>query len=197
MLPDLPRLKQDMKCILDQRLQNRINERLGVFGEIPKHFMHEGNRMRIRRANGSVEETKLKQTSGEMTLKVSEIPALTLQERIAKLDKVADEMADQMATHTMETLGEGLDKAGQVIDRKGQPFDAEAFFEVLEKVQMQFDKSEQSNLTILLPPALTSRAKEILHLLETDKNVQKRYADIMERKREEWRDREAARKLVG
>jgi hypothetical protein len=197
MLPDLPSLKQDIRRILDRYLQNRIDQRLGVFGELPKHYTHEGNRMRIRRANGSVEEIKSKETSGKLSLKLSDIPALTIKERMAKLDTIAEQMADQMATHTIKTLGEGLDKAGQVVDRKGKPFDAEAIFEVLEKLQIEFDKSEKSDLTILIPPALTPRAREILQLLETDKNLQKRHADIMERKREEWRDREAARKLVG
>lgn len=197
MLPDLPDLKRDMQRILDQYLRNRTNQRLGVFGEAPKHFMHEGNRMRIRRANGSVEETKLKEASGELSLKVGDIPALTLKERIAKLDKVADQMADQIGTHSLKTLSEGLDKAGQVVDRKGKPFDAEAIFEVLEKLQIEFDESGKYDLTILIPPALRPRAEELIRLFETDKNLQKRHADIMERKREEWRDREASRKLVG
>jgi hypothetical protein len=197
MLPDLPNLKQDIRRIQDRHLENRIDQQSGFFSELPKHYMHEGNRMRIRRANGSVEEIKRKKTLGKLSLNVSEIPALTLKERIAKLDTVADQMADQMVTHTIETLGEGLDKAGQVIDRKGKPFDAETIFEVLEKIQIEFDKSEQYDLTILIPPALAPRVKEILQLLETDKNLQKRHAEIMERKREEWRDREAARKLVG
>jgi len=186
-----------MQRILDQYLRNRINQRLGVFGEAPKHYMHEGNRMRIVRANGSVDETKLKEASGEISLKVGDIPALTLKERIAKLDKIAEQMADQIATHSLKTLSEGLDKAGQVVDRKGKPFDAEAIFEVLEKLQIEFDESGKCDLTILIPPALTPRAEELVRLLETDKNLQKRHADIMERKREEWRDREAARKLVG
>ena len=197
MLPDLPGLKRDMQHILDQYLRNQINQRLGVFGEVPKHFMHEGNRMRIRRPNGSAEETKLKEASGEMSLKVGDIPALTLEARIAKLNEVADQMADQIATHSLKTLSEGLDKAGQVIDQKGKPFDAEAIFAVLEKIQIEFDESGKHDLTILLPPALIPKAQEVLQAFETDKNLQKRHEAIMERKREEWRDRETARKLVG
>jgi hypothetical protein len=139
----------------------------------------------------------LKEASGELSLKVGDIPALTLKERIAKLDKVADQMADQIGTHSLKTLSESLDKAGQVVDRKGKPFDAEAIFEVLEKLQIEFDESGKYDLTILIPPALRPRAEELIRLFETDKKLQKRHADIMERKREEWRDREAARKLVG
>src|SRR5882724_8499676 len=162
MLPDLPSLKQDMEHIFYQYLRKRTNQRLEVLGELPKHFMHEGNRMRTRRANGSVEETKLKRALGEISLKVSDIPALTFEQRIAELDKVAGQVADQIGTHSLKTLSESLDKAGQVVDRKGKPFDAEAVFELLEKLQIEFDESGKSDLTILIPPAFGPRAEELL-----------------------------------
>jgi hypothetical protein len=46
-------------------------------------------------------------------------------------------------------------------------------------------------------PANVERGKAVFEQIEADSVLRKRYEEIMERKRLEWRDREASRKLVG
>ncbi|MFH1893307.1 MAG: hypothetical protein ABIK83_11575 [Candidatus Zixiibacteriota bacterium] len=46
-------------------------------------------------------------------------------------------------------------------------------------------------------PAMADKVKSVLEELENDPDYQKKYEELMERKRIEFRDREASRKLVG
>jgi hypothetical protein len=50
---------------------------------------------------------------------------------------------------------------------------------------------------VVMSPNLQSKAMAALEQLENDPKYAKRYKEIIDKKRLEWRDREAARKLVG
>jgi len=132
-----------------------------------------------------------------MTLKFEEIPKLTTAERMDKLNQLADEMASQIGGHLYSSLNETLEKAGQVVDGKGKPFDIETFFVGLESIQMEFDKDGKHNLSFAIPPELGPRVKAVLEQAESDPATRKRHDELMARKWMEWRDREATRKLVG
>jgi hypothetical protein len=198
MLPDLPSLKRDIQRVLTNYLKAQINARLGVFGETPMTVVHEGNRMRIIRADGSIEDQDFKASSAEMHLQVDEIPRLTLEQRITKLNDLADQMARQRSEHLIASLNATLEKAGQVVNQQGKPLDAEAVFAVLEKMQRDFDETGKiDNLSIVVSPMLEPKAKQVFEQIMSDPILQKRHKEIIERKWSEWRDREAARKLVG
>jgi hypothetical protein len=161
-------------------------------------MIQEGNRMRTVRADGSIDESELKLASAAMSLKFDEIPRLTIKDRICKLNDMADQMASQISKHLFGTLNEVLDKAGQVLDQKGRPLDAEAVFAALENIELEFDETgKHKDLSIVVPPALAPKAKKVFEQIESDPVLRKRHEEIMIRKRMEWRDREASRKLVG
>jgi len=198
MLPDLPCLKRDIQKALDRYLSVQVNARLGVFSKVPKHAMHEGDRTCVVRPDGSRDESELKKTSTEISVKLDDVPHLTLEKRLAMLNEIADQMARQMSEQFFGMLNEVLDKAGQVVDQKGRPLDAEAVFAVLEKMQLDFDETgEHNELSIVMPPALASKSTKVFEQMQSDQVLRKRYDEIMVRKRMEWRDREASRKLVG
>jgi hypothetical protein len=198
MLPDLPSLKCDIQQMLKRYLQTQVNARLGILGQSPKHTVHEGNRMRTVRADGSTDESELKQASAEMSLKFNDIPQFSIEKRIAMINDMAEQMARQISEQMFGALNEILNKTGQVVDQEGRPLDAEAIFSVLEKIQLDFDETgKHKDLSIVVPPELAPKAKQVLEQIHSDPTLRKRYEEIIVRKRIEWRDREAARKLVG
>jgi hypothetical protein len=198
MLPDLPELKRELQRIIDQYLQRQIRARMGVFEESPRHIIHEGERMRIVRADGSVDESNLQQSTAEMTIKMEEIPTLTIEDRIRRLDGMAEDMAKQISEHLFGTLNETLEKAGQVVDAKGKPFDAEVLFGALSSVQLEFDDSGQHHgLQMVIPPAMAERVRAVFAQIDADPMLKRQHEELIGRKFGEWRDREAARKLVG
>ncbi len=198
MLPDVPGFKQDLQYILDRYLSKAVYGRLGLFADVPRHKVHEGMEMRIYRADGTVEDSGMKEASAEMTMKFDDIPHMTVADRIAKLNEMADAMAKQMSEHLYKSLNESLEKAGQVVDGKGKPFGIESVFAALEMLQVDFDKhGNPKELTIAVGPALIPRVREMVEQEKNDPSIKKRHDEIMAKKWLEWRDREAARKLVG
>lgn len=198
MLPDLPKLKQDLQRVLDDYLRMAVRKRMHVFADVPRHTVHEGEQMRVYRADGSQEDTGMKETSAEMSMKFSDIPTMTLAERVAQLEELAESMAKQMSEHLFTTLNQSLEKAGQVVDGRGKPLSTETFLETLEKLQVDFDeRGEPKGLTIVVAPSLMPHIREMMEEEKNNPEVRKRHDEIMMRKWMEWRDREASRKLVG
>lgn len=198
MLPDLPRMKKDIAELFQIIFKNRLNAYLGVVGEVPRYIIKEGANPVTLRPDDSRDETKLQAASAETNFSIEEIPRLSVEQRITKLDDAAREMACQISSHAFATINEAVDKVGNVVDAKGKPFSPEAIFEVLEKIQLDFgEDGKHKEITVVIPPALSDRARETLVQLHSDPKLSLRYQEIIEKKREEWRAREAARKLVG
>lgn len=198
MLPDLPNLKSEIQKILDLYLAKQINIRLGFIGESPKQIIHEGNRTRVIREDGSVEETELQMASAEITLNIDDIPFFTPEKRLSMINETADKMAKNMSTMLLESLQGTLEKAGRVIDQKGKPLDADAIFSLFEFTQIDFDRAGMHvPFSLVLSPELFEKAAQTLERIKSDPKLRERYEEIMLKKRMEWLDREAARKLVG
>lgn len=199
MLPDLPKLKADIAQVFHVILKNRLNAYLGVVGEAPRSFIKEGRNPVTVRSDSSRDETELKVTSAETIFKLEEIPHLSAEQRIERLDAVAREMAKQISSHAFAKINEAVDKVGNVVNAKGKPFSADAVFEILEKIQLDFepDGVKHKELTVVIPPGMADQVKETLEKIHQDPELSKRYEDIINKKRTEWRARESARKLVG
>lgn len=198
MLPDLVSLKSDIQKTLLEYVKKRAHQRLGVFAEAPRHIVHEGERMRMTRGDGSQDDSEMKEASGQLEFKYSDVATLTPNQLIAMLDKMAEQMADKMSRHFFETLNETLDKAGQTVDGRGRPLSAELVLDAFERVQTDFDEEgNPSDFTFVAGPELQERARAAFFEIETNPVLRARRDEIIERKRLAWRDREANRKLVG
>lgn len=198
MLPDLVLLKKDLADVLMRYMRVQADRRLGTFADAAVHFLHEGDRSHIWQADDSIDDIEKKTASAEMTLAVADIPAMTLDERMRRLDQMAETMAKQKYEGLWASLNATLEHAGQVMDHKGKPLDAEAILAVLELIDIDFSRDgQQSPLTIVVPPNMGDAARIAFEQLERDPELKARHDALTQRKRAEWRDREAARKLVG
>lgn len=178
---------------------SRVNAYMGFVGEVPRCIIKEGSNPIIQRPDDSIDETTLKAASAQFTFKNEEIPHLSLEQRIARLDDAAREMANQISSNAFATINEAVDKVGNVVDAKGKPLSAETIFEVLERIQLDFEEDgvNHKKINIVIPPAMADRFKEIMEKIQNDAELSKRHKEIIDKKRMEWRAREAARKLVG
>jgi hypothetical protein len=96
---------------------------------------------------------------------------------------------------------EGLDKtleaAGQVDDAKGAKIAPELILRMLERIEMEFDDAGQNHLTVVIHPDKMPAFAAASRELDEDPVMRERHRELIERKREEWRVREASRRLVG
>ena len=175
-----------------------MNSYLGVVHEMPRSYLKEGDKIVIIRADGSRDETILREASAEIEIRSSEVPTMTIQDRIERIDVVAREMAGQISRHMFDDIGNAIEKVGNVVKTTGRRFDADAFLNVLQLMQIEFDlHGNMREITAVFPSGSRTQVAETLQQLKSDPEFKRRYESLMTEKRREYRAREAARKLVG
>lgn len=198
MLPDLPSLKAEIEALLMQYFAQQVHSKLGVFQEASHRTMHEGDRMRVVRADGVSEESNFQRASTEMSIKFEEAGLLSLEERIRMFDAMAEDMANQLVSGFFNSLNMTLDAAGQTIDGRGRPISGEVLLEFLKTLQLDFlPNGEHSKLSLVIPLGQSEAAQRALEEIDNDPALKKTHDDLLVQKKVEWRDRETARKLVG
>jgi hypothetical protein len=166
--------------------------------DVPQGRVFEGRRNVIVREDGSEDETKMREVSAETRIAVDEMRELHLPKLLEKLDATVQEMAATQARHFYETMSEGVEKVGNTIDGGGQRFSAGLFLQAIEKIWIEFNADGSPQMpTVHISPNQTDDVKRTIERLESEPELKKRFDAIMINKREEWRAREADRKLVG
>jgi len=193
----IPQLEEELETLVSRFVENATRARAPAMGEITRHRLFEGHNSAIVRPNGEEDETEIREFSAE-----SEIPSKTV--LYANLDEilqcflpVAEAMASDHEKMFFEVMRETTKKTGNVVDGGGQPLSHEMILEVLETIQIDFDADGNPRMpTMMISPAMEPRIKELIDD-PAAKNFEKEQQKIIEKKRLEWRDREANRTLVG
>lgn len=107
------------------------------------------------------------------------------------------ELAEQMARHLFAELDKVTEETGNVIDLKGESLRFEHFLSMLEKISIEFDERGRARLpTAVLGSALYEQLQRDLPVWESDPSAHARMAEILSAKKEQFREREAYRRLV-
>lgn len=198
MLPDFVVLKKEIDDVLTLFMRKRFKFHCTGIQDIPREQLFEGAGMAVQRATGDLDESKFIENKIEFSISYDEVPTLSLNEVLQKLDKAAKEMADQAQKYFYLKINQDLDRLGRTVDRKGKPFTAETILEALQSINIEFDANgKHHDLELHTSPQLEKAVKKSFADLETDPVLKKRYEDLMMQKREEYRVREASRRLVG
>jgi hypothetical protein len=197
MLPTFPAMYQRRRAMNAQIIRELVNRKSPVLADIDSHFMHEGSGSEIHRHDQSVGVTDIKSHSAEL-----EIPKMLLEDfdevmLIKLLGDVAEQFAKSMSENLFQSVSEGAEAVGNVVDGAGRPFGPELLLEVLETLQMDFlpDGTWQAPTMVVSP----EQYQKILEMQAqgTSKQHEQKLADIIEKKRNEFLSREASRVLAG
>lgn len=197
MIPDFPREKEKLMQYWNKYLVAKSQELSGFFGTLPAHTNHEGHRWAINRSDGTEDNQLYHHIEGLMTVEISEAPSLTPDKIREKLDKIADDVARQISQNMFAEMSRVTKETGNEVDAAGQPFSQDFFLQALEMMDLDFDENGNWNPpTIVMHPDLWEAKKEEMKSWERDGEFLSRQKTILEKKKEEWRDRENHRKLV-
>jgi cytochrome c556 len=197
MLPDFPKEKKLLAKFWNEYLARKNRKLLGVFATIPSFKIHEGDRWKISRSDGTESEQPYEEMSSMFTIELSEVPSLTHEKIRAKLDAVAEDAARQMHQSIFREILQVTAQVGNIVDAKGKPFTKESFLEALEKIDMEFSPDGQLiHPAIIMPPEVWKENEAKFTEWEQDKEFTARHEKIINEKREKWIAREALRKLV-
>lgn len=198
MLPDFPHLKKKIHTRILWGAQHVARAKTGVLSEISHNRIHEGNRHILIREDGSVDEMEMRKLSATREFDYSEAKDKRLKELFNDMVDVISEIAEKQMFHLIEEVEEATRKTGNIVEAEGEPLGIEAIFKSLETVYIEFDSAGNARMpTMLIHPSWVEEIEDLERQFQEDPDLQRRFSEIMERKKDEWRSREANRKLVG
>lgn len=198
MLPDYPELKVECGKLVMKACTSSRDDKMAPFGGNRNAVVHfEGNKHSIRRADGSVSTSLYKRVHHEYALTYEQLESLTLEELVAKFADMGEDLGEQQFRVTIDELNQTL--AGTPNELKHPKDDyITGIFQALERVWIDFDEDGRPLLPQLMAgPRVAAQLTAALEIIEKDPALRDRHERLMARKKEEWRDREADRKLVG
>ena len=197
MLPDFPVQKARLMENLTHYFEQKRREYLGFFSTFPSYRNHEGDSWKIEREDDTVSESSYHAIESVFTIDLNEVPKLTLEKIMQKLDVVAEDMARQVSQGIIADINQALEESGRTVNAKGKPFNKETFLEALDSIELNFDKAgELEPPAFLMHPKMWETIKDDVTSWEQDPELDARHKEVIARKKEEWRARESRRKLV-
>lgn len=195
-LPDFPETKRLFSRFFRTYMRRKFRE-FSPFSAFQTRYLHEGRAMKIIRADQSESSSGMEQLSAHLEIKFDEIENLTLQKAIEKHDAMVVDLVRKQTHFIRQRITSQIPES-QTLNAKGRKFDAQLLTELLEKMQIEFYPDGRPHELFVDNPLFTSeRMAAIEKEIESNPELKRKFAEMMERKKEEWRAREATRKLVG
>jgi hypothetical protein len=195
MLPDFPETKKLFNRFFRTYMRRKMRE-ISPYGAVQTRHYHEGRGMKVTRADQTESTSSMERLSVVFEIKHDEIENLTLQKAIAKYGAMIEEMVRKQTNFIREQMSSEIPES-QTLSMKGRKFDAQAVLDVLAKMQIEFYPDGTPHEIFLDPPPPPETMAAVDKEFESNPELKTKFDKMMEKKKEEWRAREADRKLVG
>jgi hypothetical protein len=175
-----------------------VRQNAPLTGTMKAHRQHEGHQFSHETLEGEIVTQKFRAVEARFEISARLSPQETQEQMNRKIKEAAESIAHQSERMFFTTLDEVTRETGNVLDARGAPFHPRMVLDLMEKMPLDFDKDGKPILpTIVLHPDMLKKIEAKIPEWEGDPEFKRRQAQIIERKKEEWRDRESNRKLVG
>jgi hypothetical protein len=197
MLPDFKKVKKELSASRATELSSNLFAD-PVLSKIRHYRQHEGDRFTIFRDDGSHTTSSQKLMRSELiTFEAQEIQARGERVIYESIEKARSEIAIQGRRLVSEKLEE---EPVPKVDAGGRPFTAELYLESLEAMELQFDRDgtwKEPDVWQEFPnPRMKVRIEQETERFDREPDLKQRLDSLLSRKRQEFNDREANRKLV-
>jgi hypothetical protein len=136
--------------------------------------------------------TEMKTAGAEISITQDEVLSYDIESVSTKLYDFENSVVDQTARGLFGNLGQVTNFVGNEVDARGKPFSFDLLLETLERIQVEFDDSGEPQLpTLIAPPNVVKNFKRLNPTPEQNR----RYNEIMERKRKDYLAKKRYRKL--
>ena len=198
MLPDFLKVKEKLEKKLNHQLKKSVSQHLGPLADVPTVNFVEGNKAIIIREDSSVAEMNPQEMRVEQVINSSELEGMNHGMILDTINTMAEEMAEQQRNLSYERIKKIAEETDNVVSGDGEPVSIDLLFQMLEKVFQDFDEEgNPDELTFVATPEIYASIVKLISQAGTDPAIDRRYNEIIERKREESRVRENNRELVG
>jgi hypothetical protein len=165
--------------------------------KIASHVIHEGTSNSISRSTLENEPTKMVAASAETRIGFGEIESIDANFILNKANEIADQFEKHFSAHLFETMDDVTKKTGLRYDGGGRPLTNDGLIGALSLMNIDFDQSDNADISIVASPAMAATFQKLQVEMDEDPALRKRWDDMMEKKRDEFRTREINRNLAG
>lgn len=198
MLPDYPLTKAKILRAYMNVFQKAHDERIGFAGTVKVSIIQEGCHDSIVRDDGSTDDIVPKRLTAEGLVKAetADIESLRIEDIFQAFANAGRDFADKKTKLILDGIEEAVRKVGNVIGPNSNT--AEQFFEMIEKRVFDFDKNGQMiwGQFVVGNKETADKLKATMTQIASTPELRARCLVLVEKKRGEFLDREAARKLV-
>jgi hypothetical protein len=198
-LPDFAEAKARAQRDLIRAVEQQVPIVAPLLKGVARFRQHEGGGTHLTRADNSESTIKYQRSEFSFTLSREEFKRFDLSVILQKLVALARQMGEDQTKRMLEVVKEAADEVGNVVHADGE-LTQEKFLEVFRRVEMDFDPKTLKLLpgfSFVMHPDMAAKVLPKVQEWEKDSEFNAKYERIMATKREDWRDREARRKLVG
>lgn len=194
MLPDYPKAKAEIDRLIFTAFAHGRDPLLLGIKSAP---IHEGNRGRITRPDGSQEEIAFQRHSATIEFREDEYEHLTWNDVMQRVVGAGQEMGISMSRQMVEKFDAVTKETGNRMDIQGTLTPEKLFF-LLSKMDMPFNDDGQPEWLTFFAGKVASKAIEaVLKEIDSSPELGNEMKSLISKKREQWSDSESHRKLVG
>lgn len=198
-LPKYPQLKKKLAKMMMDFFEAEAKKELGPMQDVRRFTQHEGKTLvhNTMDNNSKDKELKYKEVKTDFRVAYADIPNMGPEDVLKILQEKAKDFGSQQAKHQYKVIAQTTEETGNVVNGKGKPFTLDTFFEVMEKIQIDFDEFGKPHMpTMVVGTSGAEQAKKVMQEAENNPDAKKRMDELMRKKKEEHDAEQARRKLV-
>jgi hypothetical protein len=197
MLPDFPKVKEVLVAHATAYVEQLIRQE-PILRSIRRVHHFEGSEMRTQPSTGPVHSSEYERyTSANIDVPTDAIIAQGPAAFLKQIRVLAEDLKAHQVRTLLSRVSEAADSVGNVVHAGGQPYGPDLFLEMLEKISISFDEDGNPQMPMaVVSPETGAYIRAHAAAWEADPAFRERHARILQRKREEWDDRERHRELV-
>jgi len=168
-----------------------------VLGQIPIRAQKEGRESSYQDEQGKIRKIDYQKKSVTISRHIEEARGMSLDEFIATAREPGTGMGNEMMKGLFEKLDEVTKETGNVVNAGGKGLTPDLFLDCLEKIQVDIGPDGNPQWpTLHMGPASHAQFQKVFPGWLKDPSFISRMEGIVLRKREEFYEREACRRLV-
>lgn len=198
-LPKYPQLKKKLAKMMMDFFETSTKNELGPLRDVRRFIQHEGKTLIHNTMDNNAKDKELKYVEVKTDFRVAyaDIPNMGPEDVLKILQDKAKDFGSQQAKHQYQVIAQTTEETGNVVNGNGKAFTIDTFFEVMEKIQIDFDEFGNPNMpTMVVGSSGAEQAKKVIQEAEQNPDIKKRMDELMLKKKEEHDAEQARRKLV-
>ena len=159
---------------------------------------HEGEGYQYQTLDGGQRQTDYLPIHAESNFSAEDILRDGLVGAVNRMRDMGTEIGHQQEAHLFEMANKATAEVGNVIDAGGKPMTLELFIDCIDMISIDFDEETGNPKlpTFYVHPDQGDSVRSLIEESQQNHELKKRFDAVIERKREEWREREDYRQLV-